>query len=266
MASGRSLTPTSDSGDGESNGPASDYDDETRDRRVELISDAIATFRADVVGLQEVARSANHGTVAERVAAGLAGRTGNDWSWCFFASNPHVPGEPDDATPDVYVGDFNTLEGGAVWQTAVDAGFVDGFRAASPGVPGFTSGQDIADPDPTVSHRIDYVFARPGTASLALADVDVIGDAPVPFAGSNGEAVVWPSDHYGVAVTVLDEAACAGSPAPTPGVDGVGSGVGAEAGGGSLPATGGAPPVDTIASLAGLAGMAWLVARRTSHD
>ena len=316
------------------------YSDETVDRRIELISDALAATGADVAGLQEVTASANHGFVAERIAEGLASRTGESWSWCFFRSNPHLPGEPDsapggvggpisqaiagvarggdspwsegvaivsrhpisagaahrlaprlaeapvcqvenpdnplaiptcavdtrqilwariatpcggfdmfsshlandessaselsrqvqmadalasidgrvtaDATPDVYVGDFNTLEGGPVWQAAIDAGFVDGFREAEPDDEGWSSGQDIADPASTVNHRIDYVFARPGSQALALADGDVFGDSPAPFAGSDGETVVWPSDHYGVAVSVLDETACAAAgPSPT---------------------------------------------------
>lgn len=310
-----------------------DYDDETLDARVELIADELAASGADAAGLQEVTASADHGLVAERVAAGLAARTGDDWSWCFFRSNPHLPGEPDtgpggvggpisqaiadqaragdaawsegvavvsrfaitasaahrlvpraveapicqvdnlddplaiptclldtrqvlwarvatpcgaldlfgthlandessaseasrqlqvvdalaeidrraarDTAPDVFVGDFNTLERGPVWQAVVDAGFVDTYRAAAPAAPGLTSGQDIEDPEPTVTRRIDYVFARPGTRPIEPTDPQVLGDEPAPFQGSGGQTVVWPSDHYGVAVTVLGAPACA---------------------------------------------------------
>lgn len=363
------------------------YDDETLDRRIELVSDALAASGADVAGLQEVVRSANHGLVAERIAAGLASRTGDDWAWCFFQSNPHVPGEPDtgpggiggpisqaiagvarsgdspwsegvaivsrfpitdqashrlaprtaeapvcqvenpdnplatptcavdtrqilwtriatscggfdmfsshlandessaseqsrqvqmadallqidqrstdDATPDVYVGDFNTLEDGPVWQAAIDAGFVDGFRAAAPDDAGLTSGQDIADPASTVGRRIDYVFARPGSQPLAVADGVVIGDAPVAFAGRGGQTVVWPSDHYGVAVTLLEEAACAGAgaePVSPPQSSAVAETSGAP-GGGSLPATGTDVRTGGVA-LVLLASGAWMLRRR----
>lgn len=314
------------------------YADETMDRRIELVGEALAEADVDVVGLQEVVRSANHGMVAERIAADLATRTGDDWAWCFFQSNPHLPLEPDtgpggiggpisqaianvaragdspwaegvaivsrypisassthrlvnraaeapvcqvdnpdnlvaiptcvvdtrqvlwartvtpcgdldlfsthlannessqsevirqaqivdallsidqraaeDAAPDVFVGDFNTLEDGPVWQAVIDAGFVDGFRVSEPDAPGLTSGQDIADPESTASRRIDFVFARPGTTPIDPTDGAVIGDSPAPFAGSEGETVVWPSDHYGVAVTLLSGSACDASPEP----------------------------------------------------
>lgn len=309
----------------------------TLDVRVELIADALALAEVDAVGLQEVTRSANHGMVAQRLARALADRTGDNWSWCFFQSNPHLPGEPDtgpggvggpvsqeianrarggdapwaeglailsrfpivdqrahrlpgrqaevpvcvaeapddplagptcafdtrqvlwartvtpcggldlfnthlahtvssasgqtrqaqvadalstidataseDALPDLFVGDFNTLEGEPVWEAVVAAGFVDTYRTAAPDDPGLTSDQDIVAPEATVSSRIDYVFARPGTEALApaLAAPEVIGDTPGELDGEP----VWPSDHYGVAVTV-GSSACAPGPAVTP--------------------------------------------------
>jgi len=319
--------------------------DDTLDRRIGLVADALAQTNADVVGLQEVTRSANHGMVAERVAGEMAGRTGDDWSWCFFQSNPHLPDEsdegpggvggptsrsladlaregdapwaegvavlsrqpivdqaahrlpsraaeaptcgvenPDDplaavtcqfdtrtvlwarvdtacggfdmftshlantassmseetrlaqitdalaqidqlatdeAAPDAYVGDFNTLEGGQVWRAAVDVGFVDAFRTAAPDDPGFTAGQLIGESAPTVDARIDYVFARSGSTTIEPRRAEVIGDTPSPVADGS-ETVVWPSDHYGVAVTLLDEASCtdvAGRVPPGPSTD-----------------------------------------------
>lgn len=357
-----------------------EYDDETLDRRVELIVEALADSETDVVGLQEVVRSANHGNVAQRIAAGLAARTGQDWSWCFNQSNPHVPGEPDsgpggiggpasqviagaaragdspwaegvavvsrlpisdqathrlpprtaeapvcqaeqpddplafatcafdtrqilwarvgtgcgemdfvsthlandessiseqsrllqitdalaqidqlasvDAAPDVLVGDLNTLEGSPVWQAAIDAGFVDGFRAASPDEPGFTSSQEIDAPSATVEQRIDYVLARPGSTPLAPADAEILGDESSPFQGSGGQTVVWPSDHYGVALTLLDESACVASEPPVGPPTGVPSAESAAAGSRrqALPATGGGfSPVLGLAFLAGAA-------------
>ena len=99
-------------------------------------------------------------------------------------------------------------------QAVIDAGFVDGFRVSEPDAPGLTSGQDIADPESTASRRIDFVFARPGTTPIDPTDGAVIGDSPAPFAGSEGETVVWPSDHHGVAVTLLSGSACDASPEP----------------------------------------------------
>jgi len=116
-----------------------------------------------------------------------------------------------EALPDLFVGDFNTSEGEPVWQAVLDAGFVDTYRAAAPTDPGLTSDQDILAPAATVTDRIDYVFARPGTAALALGRPEVIGDAPGTFEG----APVWPSDHYGLAVDV-GPSACAPPPAAAP--------------------------------------------------
>lgn len=83
--------------------------------RLELEADDIVTSGADVVGMQEVTRNAvfdpggefpqEHGTVAQRFAAELSGRTGSAWHWCFFRSNPHVPG-----TPDIQPGGGNPLD------------------------------------------------------------------------------------------------------------------------------------------------------------
>jgi endonuclease/exonuclease/phosphatase family metal-dependent hydrolase len=73
----------------------SDVGDETLEARVPLIVAALAGARIDVAGLQEVAKTTNHGHVAQRIAQGLAALRGGTWSWCWFQSNPHFPGEPD---------------------------------------------------------------------------------------------------------------------------------------------------------------------------
>jgi endonuclease/exonuclease/phosphatase family metal-dependent hydrolase len=366
-----------------------DYADETLSRRLDLIADALTATDADAVGIQEAVRSTNHGLVAQRLATALADRDGHAWSWCWYQSNPHLPGEPDTApggaggpvsqqmaqlvragdspwaegvgilargaisrsaahrlvsrapeapacqvgnptnplaipicvldtrtvlwaeiesacgsldfftshlvhtmspiteevrlvqmvhalatidmlasdgaTPDVYVGDFNTLEGSPVWQAALDAGFVDAFRVAEPTDPGFTSHQDIAAAEATVSRRIDYIFARPGKVQLVPVDGVVIGTAPAPFVGSGGQSVVWPSDHFGVAVTLLDKDSCGaaatGSPASAHGTTTVDpSDAPAPPGTGPfLPATGGGPPAAPIVgvTLIAIAGHWW---------
>lgn len=80
-------------------------------QRVGMLADAIAESDADVLGLQEVAKSATlaekaeaaglddgdavTGLMVELIAQGLATSTGDDWSWCWFASNAHIPLEPE---------------------------------------------------------------------------------------------------------------------------------------------------------------------------
>jgi endonuclease/exonuclease/phosphatase family metal-dependent hydrolase len=64
-------------------------------RRLPQVLDAMAAADAHVWGLQEVTNNTEHGRVAELVAEGLAERTGRAWTWCWFLSNPHAPGEPD---------------------------------------------------------------------------------------------------------------------------------------------------------------------------
>ena len=297
----------------------------TIEQRIPMLVAAIQGSGADVAGLQEVAKSGDHGLVARRLAAGLATATGESWSWCWFASNPHVHYEPEtnpgggggpltelaatgagaqsgngsefreglaivsrlpileasvvrlplrvheaaacvppdpfgcnfaalfdsrallharvdtasglldlytshiahgltvlsddmklrqvnaaldhidataaeDVLPDVFVGDFNSVEGDPRHQAVLARGFVDTFRVANPGVDGFTGGQDVVGPAPTVSERIDYVFARPGTCELDVIESHVFGDTPEPREDAPG--TVWPSDHFAV-VTAL---------------------------------------------------------------
>jgi len=82
-------------------------------QRVGMLADAIAESDADVLGLQEVAKSATlaaaaaadglddddevTGLMVELIAQDLAASTSEDWSWCWFASNAHVPLEPEPA-------------------------------------------------------------------------------------------------------------------------------------------------------------------------
>ena len=75
----------------------SQSEDETASvtKRLPLIVKAMAAADADVWGLQEVTNNTEHGRVAEEIAKGLAAATGQRWEWCWFLSNPHVPGEPD---------------------------------------------------------------------------------------------------------------------------------------------------------------------------
>lgn len=65
------------------------------DQVVDAMLDDTGAPRADAWGLQEVTNNEEHGNVAQRVAAGLAERTGEPWEWCWSWSNPHFPAEPD---------------------------------------------------------------------------------------------------------------------------------------------------------------------------
>ena len=76
-------------------------------QRVGMLAAAIERSGADAMGLQEVAKSANlaasaaaaglddgdevTGLMVELIAQDLVARTGDTWSWCWFASNAHVP-------------------------------------------------------------------------------------------------------------------------------------------------------------------------------
>lgn len=116
-----------------------------------------------------------------------------EWIEDFSAAAPH---------PVVLTGDFNSVERSAVHRDVVGRGFVDTFRVANPAAPGSTSSQRIDAAAPTVTSRIDYVFARAsacaghGAAARAVPVVAsaVFGDEPALVRG----APLWPSDHYGV--------------------------------------------------------------------
>lgn len=78
----------------------------TAPQRIGMLADAIEASGADVLGLQEVAKSATlayldtdtdgmDGLMVELIAQDLAASTLHDWSWCWFASNAHIPLEPE---------------------------------------------------------------------------------------------------------------------------------------------------------------------------
>jgi len=87
--------------------------------RLPLEADALAASGADIIGAQEVARNTDftpgdeypqrHGFVAQRLAEMISARTGEAWTWCWSASNPHVP-----LTPDITTGGGNPLDALAV--------------------------------------------------------------------------------------------------------------------------------------------------------
>jgi endonuclease/exonuclease/phosphatase family metal-dependent hydrolase len=73
----------------------SDLGDRSLEHRLSMQSIQLAAAGVDVIGAQEVSRTKNHGVIVNRLAVGLAGRTGQVWHWCFFATNPYFPGEPE---------------------------------------------------------------------------------------------------------------------------------------------------------------------------
>jgi endonuclease/exonuclease/phosphatase family metal-dependent hydrolase len=74
-----------------------------------------------------------------------------------------------------------------------NAGFVDAFRTARPGDPGFTFGQaeNLLNVTSNLSHRIDLVQFR---GPFTVEDVQVVGASPA----NRTRLGLWPSDHAGV--------------------------------------------------------------------
>jgi len=98
--------------------------------------------------------------------------------------------------PALVMGDLNASETLPAIGELTAAGWVDAFRAAQPGLPGFTVWQRPGAPQPTVFRRVDYVFVVPSRACAARVVASrVVLDTPgrEPDGGT-----LWPSDHYGV--------------------------------------------------------------------
>jgi endonuclease/exonuclease/phosphatase family metal-dependent hydrolase len=72
-----------------------DLPDRSLEQRLAMQAAGLAAAGVDVVGVQEASRTTNHGLVASRLATGLAAHRGGVWHWCFFATNPYAPGEPE---------------------------------------------------------------------------------------------------------------------------------------------------------------------------
>lgn len=103
------------------------------------------------------------------------------------------------ARPAFVLGDLNTGDGAPALGEFLDHGFVDCFRAANAGEPGLTVWQRIDAPAPTVVRRVDYVFMRaaPPWRARVVASRLVLNEPR-----RRGDAVLWPSDHYGVLAEV----------------------------------------------------------------
>ncbi len=104
--------------------------------------------------------------------------------------------------PVILTGDLNSDDDGSTTATYADvrsSGFVDSWLVGPPRGEGYTSGQDIFDPEPGFYHRIDYVFYRDdftrakGRFQGSIA-ADRVGEDPADRTPGG----IWPSDHAGV--------------------------------------------------------------------
>ncbi|NGZ10110.1 MAG: hypothetical protein CV088_12105 [Nitrospira sp. LK70] len=98
----------------------------------------------------------------------------------------------------ILMGDLNTGEQSPVltgWQK--EAGFIDVFRVANPGVSGGTVWQNIYVEWPTADRRVDFIFLFDGgnEKSPIVRSSRLTFDHPGHL--PNGDAL-WPSDHRGV--------------------------------------------------------------------
>jgi len=105
--------------------------------------------------------------------------------------------------PVVMAGDFNIAADTGVdpsfpaYQAIINAGFTDAWQSRRAPDPGFTccQAENLLNPTPLLSHRIDLVLARGG---FGVADISLIGNQPADRTSSG----LWPSDHAGVAATL----------------------------------------------------------------
>jgi endonuclease/exonuclease/phosphatase family metal-dependent hydrolase len=88
--------------------------------------------------------------------------------------------------------DCNSLESSTAHTALGDGGWIDTYRRLH-GDRGATSDQDITALEPSVTTRIDYVWARAGSTLHAQSSQRFMN---TPVAG------LWPSDHWGVLTTV----------------------------------------------------------------
>jgi endonuclease/exonuclease/phosphatase family metal-dependent hydrolase len=99
--------------------------------------------------------------------------------------------------PIVLMGDMNATEDSpALSLLRGRGGFVDTFRAANPGVAGYTDDQEMDVEHATAFERVDYVLVSAhGPATERVLSSRLVLDKPV--FDEDGD-VLWPSDHYAV--------------------------------------------------------------------
>ena len=120
--------------------------------------------------------------------------------------------------PAIVMGDLNDTDDSPMYETMLDGGFTDVWRALRPGVVGNTCCHlsDLSDPNPNFgrfNERIDYVFAR----GLGHARRSVNGRI-VRFGLNNSDRLtgpdgtIWPSDHAGLEATLRIPAGASSRP------------------------------------------------------
>ena len=98
--------------------------------------------------------------------------------------------------PIVLMGDLNATEDSpALSLLRRRGGFVDTFRAANPGVPGFTDDQERDVEHATAFERVDYVLVSGAPLTNRVLSSRVVLDRP--RFDEDGD-VLWSSDHYAV--------------------------------------------------------------------
>jgi endonuclease/exonuclease/phosphatase family metal-dependent hydrolase len=119
-----------------------------------------------------------------------------------------VGGPGNTPLPLVWVGDFNSAAAASgatdvppdtpTHNQVVAAGFTDAWAATRSDDPGFTccNAENLLNPTPTYTDRIDYVFSRGAVRPIGALRVGVLPLERI----STGQ---WPSDHAGVFAALI---------------------------------------------------------------
>ena len=106
-----------------------------------------------------------------------------------------------DAPLAIVLGDFNEEPGSPTHLAITNAGFVDAWESLHPLEPGFTCCHlpDLSNAEPSLTRRIDYVFARGfGKAEHGIkGKVSLVGDQ-LNDRVAGALYPIWPSDHAGL--------------------------------------------------------------------
>ncbi|HUF26786.1 MAG TPA: endonuclease/exonuclease/phosphatase family protein [Gemmatimonadaceae bacterium] len=102
--------------------------------------------------------------------------------------------------PTILLGDINSAADGSStpsYRLLREAGFEDAWERAHPGDGGHTFGhaEDLRNPEPVLSKRIDFILTR---GPIEVRDAFVVGANPE----ARTAAGLWPSDHLGVVSTL----------------------------------------------------------------
>lgn len=169
--------------------------DATLEARLPIQIAQLAASGADVIGLQEVGESANHGRVIERLADGMGAATGDTWYWCWFRTEPHAPGVPDtnagggDPVSDMFAQFYNSNDSPWYQGAAVLSRYPIIASAAHrlPGedVPGRLTGECLPEGDPTC---VLAVVLEPRAAVWARVQTPT-GPVSVVAAHTSGNAL-----------------------------------------------------------------------------